>query len=234
MAFAKQSAVTHSIGIPPHPPTENDSRGARGMRWDVAEHESGAVVYEAHDEVRHVYLVKKGRVRLVRPTVGGGRALVALVGVGEAFGYRPDAPSEVGETAVTSGSAEIWSLPASQLATFCEQDSAAAVEIISGFNARVAQLRRRVLGFTAREVPSRLCDTLLGLGDSHGEPCTHGGAVDLRSITQQDLADLVGASRSFVSTLINQMKREGSLGSAGRVLCLRDLDALRDAARREV
>ncbi len=234
MPLAKQSAATHTMADPARASAETESRVARAMRWEIVEHASGAVVYEAHDEVRHVYLVKKGRVRLVRPTVGGGRALVALIGAGETFGYRPDMAGQVGETAVASGNAEVWSILALQLPAFCEQDSAAAVAIIAGLNARVAQLRRRVLGFTAREVPSRLCDTLLGLADSHGEPCPHGGAVDLRSVTQQDLADLVGASRSFVSTLINQMKREGSLGSAGRVLCLRDLEALREAARREV
>ena len=58
-------------------------------------------------------------------------------------------------------------------------------------------------------------------------PFAHGGETDLRGITQQDLADLVGASRSFVSTLINEMKREGVLGNVGRILCVRDQKALR-------
>ena len=56
--------------------------------------------------------------------------------------------------------------------------------------------------------------------------------MDLRGITQQDLADLVGASRSFVSTLINEMKRDGMLGNVGRILCIRDQKALRKIASR--
>jgi CRP-like cAMP-binding protein len=47
------------------------------------------------------------------------------------------------------------------------------------------------------------------------ELCLHG-------ITQQDLADLVGASRSFVSTLINEMKRDGLIEARGRVLVLKN------------
>jgi CRP/FNR family transcriptional regulator, cyclic AMP receptor protein len=47
------------------------------------------------------------------------------------------------------------------------------------------------------------------------------------------LADLVGASRSFVSTLINEMKRDGVLGNVGRTLCIRDQKALRRGASEE-
>jgi CRP-like cAMP-binding protein len=57
--------------------------------------------------------------------------------------------------------------------------------------------------------------------------------VDLVRITQQDIADLMGASRAMVSTLINQLKVRGVLANAGRILCVRDLDALRTLASSE-
>ncbi|HVG64321.1 MAG TPA: Crp/Fnr family transcriptional regulator, partial [Hyalangium sp.] len=38
---------------------------------------------------------------------------------------------------------------------------------------------------------------------------------------------------SFVSTLINEMKREGVLGNVGRILCVRDQKALRKIAGKE-
>ena len=55
----------------------------------------------------------------------------------------------------------------------------------------------------------------------------------LHGITQQDLADLVGASRSFVSTLINKMKRDALLANQGRLLVLRDEEGLNRVAARE-
>jgi len=72
------------------------------------------------------------------------------------------------------------------------------------------------------------------VAEAHGERCAHAGETDLRGITQQDLADLVGASRSFVSTLVNELKRQGVLGNVGRVLCIRDQKALRRLAAAEV
>jgi CRP-like cAMP-binding protein len=108
-----------------------------------------------------------------------------------------------------------------------------ALDIIRAQNDRIRQLRRRLVGVTFKEVPARLAQTLLQLGETLGEHCPHGGELDLRGVTQQDLADLVGASRSFVSTLINEMKRDGHLGNVGRTLCIRDQKALNKAASLE-
>src|SRR5690606_8194536 len=105
-----------------------------------------------------------------------------------------------------------------------------ALDVIRALEERNRAMRRRLLGLTFKEVPARLADTLLVLADTHGDPCPHGGEYDLRGITQQDLADLVGASRSFVSTLINEMKRDGLLGNVGRILCIRDVRGLRERA----
>ena len=43
----------------------------------------------------------------------------------------------------------------------------------------------------------------------------------------------MGASRSFVSTLINKMKRDGLLANQGRLLVLRDEEGLNRAAAHE-
>jgi hypothetical protein len=105
--------------------------------------------------------------------------------------------------------------------------------LFNGLAAQARAYRQRLNGFLGLEVGARLVRTLISLGASHGDACTHGGEVELRKISQTDLADLVGGSRSFISTLINKMKREGTLANQGRVLCLLDLAALANAAGHE-
>ena len=99
--------------------------------------------------------------------------------------------------------------------------------MVRALGGRVRVLQQRVLGLTRKGVPARLAETLLSLA---GAPEAQGRGRTLQGITQQDLADLVGASRSFVSTLINKMKRDGLLASHGRVLVLADEAALARAA----
>jgi CRP-like cAMP-binding protein len=73
---------------------------------------------------------------------------------------------------------------------------------------------------------ARIAETLLELTRDVGETCTHGFAVDVR-ITQQDLADLVGASRQMVNRILREMFRDFYLKKAGAYICILDVERLR-------
>jgi CRP-like cAMP-binding protein len=193
-----------------------------------------AIVYRPGDTSDRVYLLKAGRVRLMRIGKNGARSVVSVLRSGDLFGelFRPDGTS-IEELAVSAGEAEVWSIEGRDFRAQLEARPTLALDVIRAYAERVRALRQRVLGLTFKEVPARLADILLTLSEAHGERCPHGGETDLRGITQQDLADLVGASRSFVSTLINEMKRDGVLGNVGRTLCIRDQKALRRVSSKE-
>jgi CRP/FNR family transcriptional regulator, cyclic AMP receptor protein len=193
-----------------------------------------AIIYRPGDTTDRVYLLKSGRVRLMRIGKNSTRSVVSILRAGDLFGelFRPEG-SAVEEMSISAGEAEVWSIEGRDFRAQLEARPAMAIDVIRAYADRVRGLRQRVLGLTFKEVPARLADTLLTLAEAHGERCPHGGETDLRGITQQDLADLVGASRSFVSTLINEMKRDGVLGNVGRILCVRDTKALRKLASNE-
>lgn len=193
-----------------------------------------SIIYRPGDSTERVYLLKTGRVRLMRIGKNSNRSVVSILRAGDLFGelFRPEG-STIEELAIASGEAEVWSIEGRDFRAQLEARPALAIDVIRAYSDRVRALRKRVLGLTFKEVPARLAETLLTLAEAHGERCPHGGETDLRGITQQDLADLVGASRSFVSTLINEMKRDGVLGNVGRILCVRDQKALRKIASKE-
>jgi len=193
-----------------------------------------AIIYRPGDTSDRVYLLKSGRVRLMRIGKNGTRSVVSILRAGDLFGelFRPEG-SAIEEMSIAAGEAEVWSIEGRDFRAQLEARPAMSIDVIRAYADRVRGLRQRVLGLTFKEVPARLADTLLTLAEAHGERCPHGGETDLRGITQQDLADLVGASRSFVSTLINEMKRDGVLGNVGRILCVRDQKALRKLASKE-
>ncbi len=195
---------------------------------------SGSAIYRPGDTADRIYLVRSGRVRLMRLGKGSARSVLSILREGDLFGeiLRPEG-AVMEELALASGDTVVWSISGKDFRSLLESRPTLALDIIHALNERMRQLRRRLLGLTFKEVPSRLAELLLMLGEAHGEKCPHGGEVDLRAITQQDLADLVGASRSFVSTLINEMKRDGHLGNVGRTLCLRDQRALKKLALKE-
>lgn len=199
----------------------------------VEQYPSGSVIYRPGDAADRAYLLRSGRVKLLRSGTPQSvhQPLLALLRAGDLFGEVLQGPDAVmGEAAVAQGETEVWSIEGRDLQALVEARPPLALEVIRGLNERGRSLRRRTIGLTFKEVPARLAEEILALADSHGEHCPHGGEVDLRGITQQDLADLVGASRSFVSTLVNEMKRDGLLGSVGRTLCVRNRRALEELA----
>ena len=202
--------------------------------FKVETYPHNSVIYRPGDTTDRVYLLKNGRVRLMRLGKNSQRSVVSILRAGDLFGelFRPEG-SPIEELAIAAGEAEVWSIEGRDFRAQLEARPTLALDVIKAYAERVRGLRQRVLGLTFKEVPARLAETLLILSEAHGERCPHGGETDLRGITQQDLADLVGASRSFVSTLINEMKRDGVLGNVGRILCVRDQKSLRKIASKE-
>jgi CRP/FNR family transcriptional regulator, cyclic AMP receptor protein len=77
--------------------------------------------------------------------------------------------------------------------------------------------------------PTRLAETLLALGEDYGQPSAHGFALEL-VITQQDLADLIGATRPVVNAALKQFERRGLISLHRQFICFADRDGLRRLA----
>jgi CRP/FNR family transcriptional regulator, cyclic AMP receptor protein len=229
LAFATANIVAESAV-----PIGADVVDFRGY-FKVDVYPNNAMIYRAGEASDRVFLLKRGRVRLVRQGRDASRSALAILKAGDLFGEMTLGEGGAGseELAIASGEAEVWSIGGNELKGLLVSRPSLAIDILRAQNDRIRTLRRRLSGVTFKEVPARLAETLLQLGEALGERCPHGGELDLRGVTQQDLADLVGASRSFVSTLINEMKRDGYLGNVGRVLCIRDTKALRKIASKE-
>jgi len=179
---------------------------------------AGQAIYREGTPADKLYTLRSGRVRLVDGK-GRRRQVHAILRPGDFFGDVLRAEGALAEeTAIAIGKCEVWSIEARDFHALVEGRPALAVDVIRTLGMRVRELGRRVRALTRKDVPARLAETLLTLWQQFGE--REGEEMCLYGVTQQDLADLVGASRSFVSTLINEMKREGLIEARGRVLIL--------------
>ncbi|MGE5047261.1 MAG: Crp/Fnr family transcriptional regulator, partial [Deltaproteobacteria bacterium] len=141
-----------------------------------------AVIYRPGMPADKVYLLRSGRVRLLRQGKGKSRSVLSILKPGDLFGevLRPDG-SLMEELAVSSGKCEVWSIEGRDFRALLEARPALAVDVIRALNERVRQLRQRVLGLTRKDVPARLAEMLIALAQAHGERiapanelCLHG------------------------------------------------------------
>jgi len=111
------------------------------------------------------------------------------------------------------------------MATLLRAEPALSLEVVQMLETRERRLSNRLEGLVFKDVPTRVVEVLLQLSHDHGEPCQHGFAVDVR-VSQQDIADLVGASRQMVNRVIRDLTIKLYVKRKGRVLCILNMARL--------
>jgi CRP/FNR family transcriptional regulator/CRP/FNR family cyclic AMP-dependent transcriptional regulator len=94
--------------------------------------------------------------------------------------------------------------------------------------AMVRRLSERAEDRQTMPLAGRMAKRLLALAEQHGQRPIVGGPVEIR-LPQQDLADLVGATRESVNKLLRGWEEQGIVGlGRGRVVLKRpaDLEAI--------
>lgn len=173
---------------------------------------------------RHVYLVERGYVKLSRSTPAGDVFTHALLGPANLFGCLDDdeAASEVAEAA---GPTIVRRCTPKVFERALGANPGLAGRVKANLVARMHELERRLEYVLFRDLRSRVAATLQDLISGHGGACRHGHMLDIR-LTQQELAELVGASRQAVSGVLNELRRAGVIGYTRHFICVDDLTML--------
>lgn len=98
--------------------------------------------------------------------------------------------------------------------------------LLNNLDSQLAFAQRQTDAILHSSVKIRVARMLHGLAGRHGGACRHGHELDIR-LTQQELAELVGASRPVVSTVVNDLRRRGIVGYTRTFLCIESMEALR-------
>lgn len=165
-----------------------------------------------------VRVVVSGAIKLARVSVTGRKLIVALLGAGDVFGRITEADAHDSYVVEALEETEVLALPRQAFEALLERRDF-AYRIVQHLEERQRELVLRVEGLAFKDVRTRLVEALLALAGEHGEPCQHGMALDVR-INQQDLADLIGASRQMVNRLLGELSRKLYVRRMGKVLCI--------------
>lgn len=187
-------------------------------------------VLQAGELADHVYFLKEGQVKIYRRGPFGRKLTLAILQPGEVFG----------ELALTAGERHEQGAEALESSTICATTArdfralldlkpALAFRVIQHLGQQKRRLERKIASLVFQDVPARLAATLLEWGDDYGQPCAHGLALEL-VVTQQELADLIGATRQVVNAALQQLQRRRLLSLRRHCICFADRDGLRRVA----
>lgn len=171
----------------------------------------------------HVFLVSKGFVKLSYITAQGNEWTVALVKRGDIIGclHTGSSVKPMEETAQAVGEVTLFRLEHHDFKKLISLQPDLSWQVFEAQCIRRQQAEHRLLNILAQPVENRIIDMLKELAEMFGIRCSHGYALEIH-LTQQELADLVGASRPVVSTILNDLRSRGILDYTRDLICVKD------------
>ncbi len=186
-----------------------------------------AVVYGQGDRLASLFWLLKGIVKLSHITEGGIQLTTDVMGPGSVFGSTLEA--HISEhTATSLGEIHVAKVTSEDLDSLvCESPEFTAF-LCAELEAWQKRTERKLITLLTKKVETRLVETLRELALVFGTPCPHGYALEI-PLTQQDIADLVYASRPVVTKAMNALRRKGVLDYRRELICVNHT-ALQSAA----
>ena len=180
-------------------------------------------IYRQGEPARTVYCVLDGQVTLARDSEAGAAMTTAVLSPGEFFGAALGGAAKSDDTARAKGPVSLWRAPIEEFQRLLQMHPEASWQFVSALAQRQRRLERRLESFAFKRVEARLADTFRELSGGVAMRCEHGCGQHLR-LSQQELADLVGASRPVVSTILNRLRDQGVLGYSREYVCVRGIE----------
>ncbi|MDQ1711583.1 MAG: family transcriptional regulator, cyclic receptor protein [Frankiaceae bacterium] len=191
-------------------------------RLDRGEH-----LFAEGDPGDALHVVAEGKVKICRTAHDGRENVIAVLGPGDLLGElsifdaQPRAASAV---AVTD--CAFATLSGHDFAGWLADCPAVALDLLRALATRLRQTNEAMADLVFTDVPGRIAKTLLSLAVKFGEPDGTGGVRVAHDLTQEELAQLVGASRETVNKALAEFATRGWIRLDGRAVVLLDADRL--------
>ena len=191
----------------------------------------GEVLFREGDNEARLYIVVAGKIKLGRSGSAGRENLLAVLGPGQMFGelsvFDPG-PRSSTATAVTAS--EVRTLEHDELMGWLADRPEVARNLLSQLAARLRRANDVVADLVFSDVPGRVAKQLLELARRFGDRKDDGVHVH-HDLTQEELAQLVGASRETVNKALADFAARGWIRLEPRSVTLLDVERVERRAR---
>ncbi len=205
----------------------------KALRAGVVEVElaRGDRLFDEGDDGDRLYVVLDGKIKLTRAAADGRENLTSVLGPGEMFGelslFDPR-PRTMGAVAVTD--ARLAALAHDELRSWLADRPDVAMHLLRALVRRLRRTNDVLSDLVFTDVPGRVAKALLDLAQRFGTQ-EEGGLQVNHDLTQEELAQLVGASRDTVNKALADFVARGWIQLHPKSVLLIDPERMRKRAR---
>ncbi len=210
------------------PGLERVAAGTRSRRY-----RRGEVIFHVGDPGDALFIIVTGQVKISVPSETGEEAILATLGPGDVFGelaLLDGAPRSATATALVAMEAVV--LPRDRFRDLVATEPAVRDALLASLAAELRRLTNHVEELHFLDMTGRLAARLVRLASESGKPGPGGEVRLLPSLTQADLASMVGCTRQSVNKLLGQFADDGLVRLERDGIVIIDMPGLVAASRR--
>ena len=210
-----------------------DAEGAEALRSSMLEKHlaKGEVLFHEGDPADRLYVITEGKVKLGQTSADGRESLLLILGPGEMFGELSlFDPGQRASTATALTDATVLGLGNDQLRPWLTGRPEVATALLRALAHRLRRQNDALADLVFSDVPGRVAKALMDLGEKFGR-VTPEGLLVTHDMTQEELAQLVGASRETVNKALADFTQRGWIRLESRQVLILDVERLGKRAR---
>jgi CRP/FNR family transcriptional regulator, cyclic AMP receptor protein len=210
-----QNRHLEALGMSTHPLKVGSRTFLKGVGIEetTRNYQDRQAVYSQGDAADAMFQIQVGNVKLVTASPRGKQAVIAVLGPGDMFGEGCLAPRALRvSTATALQLSSITRVKRATLARLIHQDPAFAKQFISFLLARMVRVEEDFVDRLFNFSEKRLARILLMLANNGKDGRGH---ASLPSFNQEQLAQMVGTTRSRVSHFMNKFRNLGLVDYRG-------------------
>ncbi len=190
----------------------------------------GNVIFVQGEQGDRCFAIVAGAVKISAYHPDGREAVMAVLAPGDVFGELSlfeDAPRSADATAIEE--TELLSLDAKAVTEAITANPELGLTLLRVLGRRLRHTNEALQDIAFFDVPGRVARRIADLADTHGEATDDGVLIEL-PLSQENLAQMVGATRESVNKALALLKRRGLVSRVGRRYLVSDVEKLRSRA----
>jgi CRP/FNR family transcriptional regulator, cyclic AMP receptor protein len=232
---AEEAPVDHADDVLRRAPLfdalDDDSAAALQTGVTIVDLARAERLFDEGASGNQLYVILDGKIKLTRAAADGRENLLSVLGPGEMFGelslFDPR-PRTASATAVTDS--RLAALAHDDLRSWLTGRPDVALHLLQALAQRLRRANDVMADLVFTDVPGRVAKALLDLAERFGTAQEDGLQVN-HDLTQEELAQLVGASRETVNKALADFAARGWLQLAAKSVLLIEPERLRKRSR---
>ena len=183
-------------------------------------HKKGSVIISAEEAGTNLFVLARGKVKVVLYGANGREVILSLMKDGDFFGEMSLLDGEPrSANVVAQGDTSLLVLERKEFISWLETHPKVFRALMTELSRRLRDADERIGSLALLDVYGRVARTFLDLGRKEGKRVPEGILITERP-TQAEIAGLVGTSRETVSRAMSELQRRGYIRQQGRGLLL--------------